>query len=139
MRHSLEIVLKIAHAKICVEMHQLRRREEQTPITRYFNSTLGRYVFARMMLLSAYDSNHNRYTINSIADTLNMSRQATSSMIKECLDAEYIVKCSHTGYHASDELLEAFDAFMPLYERVVKECSLHEVLIALETSRKIAR
>ena len=128
----------IAYAKVIIGAHKARTRSDQKGLSRYFNHTAGRFVFARMMLLSAYEQHPHKYTINRIADTLDMSRQATSGMIKECLDAEYIIKCTRRGYYASEELLEAFKEFMPLHEQVMNDSSIHEVLTALQTSRKLA-
>lgn len=129
----------VAYAKVIIGAHIHRTRPGQKGVSRYFNHTAGRFVFARMMLLSAYEEHPHKYTINRIADTLDMSRQATSGMIRECLDAEYIVKCPRRGYFASEELLHAFEEFMELHEQVMNDSSIHEVLTALQTSRKLAK
>lgn len=138
MNIDLHKEFKIAYAKVIIGAHKVRTRSDQKGCSRYFNHTAGRFVFARMMLLSFYDEHPHKYTINRIADTLDMSRQATSGMIKECLDAEYIVKCTRRGYYASKELLDAFEKFMPLHEEVMNDSSMHEVLTALQISRKLA-
>jgi len=135
---DLQKEFKVAYAKVIIGAHKHRTRPDQKGLSRYFNHTAGRFVFARMMLLSAYEEHPHKYTINRVADTLDMSRQATSGMIKECLDAEYIIKCERRGYAASKELLDVFDEFMPLHEQVMNDSSIHEVLTALQTSRKLA-
>lgn len=139
---SFESVLQkefmIAYAKLIIGAHKIKVRPDQPSIARYFNHTVGRFVFARMMILSYFESNPHKYTITRVADTLNMSRQATSYMIKECLDAEYIHKCPRRGYFASAELLEACTEFMPMHEAIVRETGIHDVIQALSAARSIA-
>jgi predicted transcriptional regulator len=138
---TIETVLQkefmIAYAKLIIGAHKHRVRPDQTSVARYFNHTAGRFVFARMMILSYFEVNPHKYTITRVADTLDMSRQATSYMIKECLEAEYIHKCPRRGYFASAELFEACLQFMPMHEAIVKETGIHDVMHALSTARKI--
>ena len=134
---ELKTQFVIAYAKLIIGSHKNRVRPDQGSVSRYFNSTAGRYVFARMMLLSYYNAQPHKYTITRVADTLDMSRQATSYMIRECLDAEYIHKCTRRGYVASDELIEAFMEFMPLHESVVHETGIIGVMQALDTARTL--
>lgn len=135
---ALQKEFMIAYAKLIIGCHKHRVRPDQASVSRYFNHTAGRYVFARMMLLSYFEANPHKYTITRVADTLDMSRQATSYMIKECLDAEYIHKCARRGYVASDALLGAFVEFMPMHESVVRETGIMDVMQALTIARKIA-
>tara|TARA_E500000178_G_scaffold287735_1_gene290108 strand:- start:37560 stop:37982 length:423 start_codon:yes stop_codon:yes gene_type:complete len=127
----------IAYAKLVIGAHKHRVRAEQKPITRYFNHTDGRFVFSRMMLLSYLNAQPHKYTITRVAETIDMSRQATSHMIHECLDAEYIVKCEDRGYVASEELFNAFLEFMPMHESIVEESGIVDFYLGLQATRKV--
>tara|TARA_B100000963_G_C22593525_1_gene656693 strand:+ start:156 stop:590 length:435 start_codon:yes stop_codon:yes gene_type:complete len=127
----------VAYARLTIGAHKHRVRAEQRSVSRYFNHTAGRFVFARMMLLAYFNAQPHKYTITRVAETLNMSRQATSYMIHECLDAEYIVKCKDRGYFAGDELLESFLAFMPLHESVIKDSGIIDFYLGLQAARKV--
>tara|TARA_B100000035_G_scaffold314513_1_gene331038 strand:+ start:1171 stop:1608 length:438 start_codon:yes stop_codon:yes gene_type:complete len=128
----------IAYAKLVIGAHKHRVRAEQDPISRYFNHTAGRFVFARMMLLAYLNAQPHKYTITRVAETLDMSRQATSHMIHECLDAEYIFKCKDRGYFASEELFNAFLQFMPMHESIVKESGVIDFYLGLQATRKVS-
>jgi hypothetical protein len=137
INEKLHSAFMVAYAKLTISTHQHRVRAEQKPVSRYFNHTAGRYVFARMMLLAYFNANPHKYTITRIAETLDMSRQATSYMVHECLDAEYIVKCKDRGYIASEELLKSFEEFMPEYESIINNSGICDFYLGLQAAHKL--
>ncbi len=93
-----------------IAVHHARKTRMDFPLQRYFNSTLNRNTFARLMC-KAYYLNKG-YSIKEICDAVIISRMSCHTMVRECLAAGYIVKHSEKSYVAGQELVSRTEDFI---------------------------
>lgn len=93
-----------------IAVHHARKTRMHFPLQRYFNSTLNRNAFARLMCKAAYLD--KGYSIKQICDEIVISRMSCHTMIRECLAAGYIIKHGEKSYIAGEELVSRTEDYM---------------------------
>jgi len=105
---DIEAQLRLGFKKAACQLELARHAEKlQTGcrIQGYFNSTSSRRTFYYAMCLAAYDN--QLYTTKKLSEMLGISRQAITTMSKECLEEGWIIpsdRCKKC-YQASKTLL----------------------------------
>ena len=83
-----------------------------TKIQRYFNSTPLRNVFARLMVACFYENQPKN--ISYLASKIIVTRQAISTLVKECEAEKYIIVTRQSGTvlcTASEKLVLAYEDY----------------------------
>ena len=93
-----------------IAVHHARKTRMDFPLQRYFNSTLNRNTFARLMCKAHYLD--KGYSIKEICDAIVISRMSCHTMIRECLAAGFIIKHGEKSYAAGEELVSKTEDFI---------------------------
>lgn len=93
-----------------IAVHHARKTRMHFPLQRYFNSTLNRNAFARLMCKAYYLD--KGYSIKEICDVILISRMACHTMVRECLAAGYIVRHGEKSYVAGEELVSRTEDYI---------------------------
>ena len=106
---QLRLGFKKAACQLELAIHA-RKLQAGCRIQGYFNSTSSRRTFYYAMCLAAYDN--QLYTTKKLSEMLGISRQAITTMSKECLEEGWIVPTDRSKkcYQASKTLLEYDEA-----------------------------
>ena len=97
---------KLAVAEIELS-HRTIRNTDKDRLSDYFNSTNNRLGFYYLMVKAAYVK--RPYSVTSISDQLDISRQSATTLVQECLAEGWIDLCCDNGkhYQASKIMIDA--------------------------------
>ena len=97
-----------------VEIYKSRLLRMDNPIQIYFNSSPLKNVFARVMAISRIKKKPQ--TITKLASQLLVSRQAISTIVRECLEKDWIELVERRGrektYYATETLVYAVNNYI---------------------------
>ena len=82
LQDYLDMEMSKTLCELEIQVHQRRMDHLNTKISRYFNSTPIRNVFARYCVYSYIVNNY--YSISYVAEELRATRQTISTMVEEC-------------------------------------------------------
>ena len=100
------------NAEFEIELYTCRKARMDTKIQRYFNSTPLRNVFARLMVACYYENKPR--DISYLASKILVTRQAISTLVKECEAEKYIIVRRQSGRAlctASERLVLAYEDY----------------------------
>ena len=93
-----------------IAVHHAIKTRMHFPLQRYFNSTLNRNAFARLMCRASYLG--IGYSIKEICNVILISRMSCHTMVRECLAEGYIIKHSEKSYVAGKELVNRTEDYI---------------------------
>ena len=88
LQDYLDMEMSKTLCELEIQVHQRRMDHLNTKISRYFNSTPIRNVFARYCVYSYIVNNY--YSISYVAEELRATRQTISTMVEECQNEGWI-------------------------------------------------
>lgn len=123
----------IAQSLLQLKIYQARATRMTTPLQRYFNSTATRNAFAKMMFFSA--NVKSGYNKTQISKELFITRQASHTMVEECLASGWVEVCEKgrsPSYKASQTLKDAHMAYTEYHLDELRKLPVRAYLDALE-------
>ena len=106
-----------------IEVYKLRVTRLNGEMQQYFNSSMLRNVFSRIMTLAVYDN--KGLTIAEIVAQTYSTRQAVSKMISQCRTLGYVELIEDDNYlkryRATPELVEAQKIYNELRHKIARE------------------
>lgn len=91
---------------ICYKSRKEKTSNDPMPLVRYFTSSDTRQMFARLMVKSMI--NKSPISNVEIASQLVVTYKSVTTMIKECIDAGWIIETVPKLYMAAKELSDVF-------------------------------
>ena len=85
--------IKSLSLEICehqIRLNKVRRTRMNNRVQRYFNSSMQRNVFARLMCKGLYLDEW--YSVNEIAEELFLTRQTAHRVVSDCLAEGWVTK-----------------------------------------------
>jgi hypothetical protein len=123
----------IAQSLLQLKIYQQRATRMTTPLQRYFNSTATRNAFAKMMFFSAHVK--SGYNKTQISKELFITRQASHTMVEECLASGWIEVCEKgrsPSYKATQPLIEANNLYTDYHLEELRKLPVRDYVDALE-------
>ena len=106
-----------------IEIYKLRVTRLNGEMQQYFNSSMLRNVFSRIMTLAVYDN--KGLTIAEIVAQTYSTRQAVSKMISQCRTLGYVELIEDDNYlkryRATPELVESQKMYNELRHKIARE------------------
>lgn len=125
-------------AAVQLAIHRERNTRMDTKIQRYFNSTPQKNALARVLYLSGVDK--QLVTIMQVAQLLHTSRQATLTMLTECVEEGWATKTSSGAnrYQGTDELVTAYELYGGMHFQAAINSGVVQAHAALRNYMEIA-
>ena len=126
--------LKSLSLQICehqISLHKVRCTRMNNRVQRYFNSSMRRNVFARLMCRGVYLDEW--YSMSDISNQLFLTRQTAHRFVSDCLAEGWIIRkenCRPSVFRAAAILIEHMENYVQAYQ---------EELISLEEQLKTKR
>jgi hypothetical protein len=123
----------IAQSLLQLKIYQQRATRMTTPLQRYFNSTATRNAFAKMMFFSAHVK--SGYNKTQISKELFITRQASHTMVEECLASGWIEVCEKgrsPSYKSTQPLIEANNLYTDYHLEELRKLPVRDYVDALE-------
>ena len=111
--------IKNLSLQICehqISLHKVRCTRMDNRIQRYFNSSMRRNVFARLMCKGNYLNEW--YSINDISRELFLTRQTAHRFVSDCLAEGWIIRkenCRPSVFRATAILIQAMENYAEAY------------------------
>ena len=126
--------IKSFSLQICehqISLHKVRCTRMNNRVQRYFNSSMRRNVFARLMCKGSYLDKW--YSISDISEELFLTRQTAHRFVSDCLAEGWIIKkqnCRPSVFRAAPILTQHMENYAEAYKEEL--ISLEENLQSLK-------